>query len=81
MLITADHGNVEQMNDPTTGQAHTAHTSGPVPLVYLGPQPVEFGSGGVLADVAPTLLTLMRIDVPAEMTGRSLVKLQERRTA
>jgi 2,3-bisphosphoglycerate-independent phosphoglycerate mutase len=81
MLITADHGNVEQMSDAATGQAHTAHTSEPVPLVYLGPQAMEFRSDGVLADVAPTLLTLMHIDVPAEMTGRSLVKLQERRTA
>jgi 2,3-bisphosphoglycerate-independent phosphoglycerate mutase len=81
MLITADHGNVEQMADHVSGQPHTAHTSEPVPLVYLGPQAVEFRSGGVLADVAPTLLTLMHLDVPAEMTGRSLVRLQERRTA
>jgi 2,3-bisphosphoglycerate-independent phosphoglycerate mutase len=81
MLITADHGNVEKMRDHTTGQPHTAHTSEPVPLVYLGPQPVEFTAGGTLADVAPTLLTLMRLDVPGEMTGRSLVKLKERRTA
>jgi 2,3-bisphosphoglycerate-independent phosphoglycerate mutase len=81
MLITADHGNVEQMSDPSTGQPHTAHTSEPVPLVYLGPQAVEFADGGTLADVAPTLLTLMHLDIPAEMTGRSLVKLRERRTA
>ncbi|HEX7037603.1 MAG TPA: 2,3-bisphosphoglycerate-independent phosphoglycerate mutase [Pseudomonadales bacterium] len=81
MLITADHGNVEKMSDDETGQAHTAHTSEPVPLVYLGPQAVQFLPNGTLADVAPTLLTLMHLEVPAEMTGRSLVKLQERRTA
>jgi 2,3-bisphosphoglycerate-independent phosphoglycerate mutase len=81
MLITADHGNVEQMSDPSTGQPHTAHTSEPVPLVYLGPQAVEFTDGGTLADVAPTLLTLMHLDIPSEMTGRSLVKFRERRTA
>jgi 2,3-bisphosphoglycerate-independent phosphoglycerate mutase len=81
MLITADHGNVEQMADASNGQAHTAHTSEPVPLVYVGPQAVELATGGVLADVAPTLLTLMRLDVPAEMTGRSLARIRERRTA
>ena len=81
MLITADHGNVEQMSDPATGQAHTAHTSEPVPLVYLGPEPVEFTEGGTLADVAPTLLTLMHLDIPPEMTGRSLIKRRERRSA
>jgi 2,3-bisphosphoglycerate-independent phosphoglycerate mutase len=81
MLITADHGNVEQMSDSSTGQPHTAHTSEPVPLVYLGPQSVEFAEDGTLADVAPTLLTLMHLEIPGEMTGRSLVKLRERRTA
>jgi len=81
MLITADHGNVEQMEDETSGQAHTAHTSEPVPLVYVGPQNVALNDGGVLADVAPTLLTLMRMDIPAEMTGRSLARVRERRSA
>ncbi len=81
MLITADHGNVEKMQDLTTGQAHTAHTSEPVPLVYIGPQGVEFRDGGTLADVAPTLLTLMHLETPGEMTGRSLVHLQERQSA
>ncbi|MFZ5698978.1 MAG: 2,3-bisphosphoglycerate-independent phosphoglycerate mutase [Pseudomonadota bacterium] len=75
MLITADHGNIEQMHDNATRQAHTAHTSGPVPLIYVGDksarvQPV----GGVLADIAPTMLTLMGIPVPAEMTGHVLVR-------
>jgi 2,3-bisphosphoglycerate-independent phosphoglycerate mutase len=81
MLITADHGNVERMSDAATGQAHTAHTSEPVPLVYIGPQAVSFADGGTLADVAPTLLTLMHLEIPAEMTGRSLVRIRERRSA
>ena len=81
MLITADHGNVERMSDASTGQAHTAHTSEPVPLVYLGAQDVSFRSGGSLSDVAPTLLTLMHVDVPAEMTGSSLITLKERQSA
>jgi 2,3-bisphosphoglycerate-independent phosphoglycerate mutase len=81
MLITADHGNVERMRDDASGQAHTAHTSEPVPLVYVGPQAVSFVDGGTLADVAPTLLTLMHLEVPPEMTGRSLVRVRERRSA
>lgn len=73
-LITADHGNVEQMNDEATGQPHTAHTTAPVPLVYIGPQDITLSrEGGLLSDVAPTLLTLMGLDQPEEMTGRSLV--------
>ena len=74
-LVTADHGNCEQMRDATTGQNHTAHTTGPVPLVYIGPQQVELTSGGKLSDVAPTLLALMRLQVPTEMTGHSLAKI------
>ncbi|MEZ5559140.1 MAG: 2,3-bisphosphoglycerate-independent phosphoglycerate mutase, partial [Pseudomonadales bacterium] len=81
MLITADHGNVEQMSDASTGQAHTAHTSEPVPLVYLGPQDVTLQSGGTLADVAPTLLDLMHLEIPAEMTGHSLARIRERQSA
>ncbi|MCR9278170.1 MAG: 2,3-bisphosphoglycerate-independent phosphoglycerate mutase [Pseudomonadaceae bacterium] len=74
MLITADHGNVEQMRDDHTGQAHTAHTCEPVPLVYVGPESasVKLDHGGVLADVVPTLLTLMNLPIPPQMTGRSL---------
>lgn len=75
-LITADHGNCEKMRDAETGQAHTAHTTGPVPLVYLGPQPVSLKEGGKLSDVAPTLLTLMHLQVPPEMTGQSLADIQ-----
>jgi 2,3-bisphosphoglycerate-independent phosphoglycerate mutase len=74
-LITADHGNVEQMADQSTGQAHTAHTCEPVPLIYVGKRPATIRPGGVLADVAPTLLTLMGLQIPKEMTGTSIVEL------
>ena len=74
MLITADHGNVEQMQDHQTGQAHTAHTCELVPFVYLGQRPsVRIAERGVLSDVAPTLLDLMGLPQPAEMTGKSLL--------
>ncbi len=72
MLITSDHGNVEKMHDPDSGQPHTAHTSEPVPLVHIGPERPALREGGTLGDVAPTLLDLMDIAQPAEMTGRSL---------
>lgn len=72
-LITADHGNAEQMQDPLSGQAYTAHTCEPVPLIYYGKRPLQFQEGGVLADVAPSLLTLMGLPIPAEMTGHSLL--------
>ncbi|HIG39915.1 MAG: 2,3-bisphosphoglycerate-independent phosphoglycerate mutase [bacterium] len=73
-LITADHGNVEQMTDHTTGQAHTAHTSELVPLVYIGDQPIGLRqTGGTLSDVSPTLLKIMNLAQPVEMTGESLV--------
>lgn len=71
-LITADHGNAEQMQDPSTGQAHTAHTCERVPLIYSGPKEVEL-KDGILSDLAPTLLVLMGIEQPEEMTGKSLV--------
>ncbi|MFV3307203.1 2,3-bisphosphoglycerate-independent phosphoglycerate mutase [Pseudomonas sp. NY15181] len=74
-LITADHGNVEQMEDAMTGQAHTAHTCEPVPFVYVGKRRLSIREGGVLADVAPTLLTLMGLEQPKEMTGKSIVTL------
>jgi len=73
-LITADHGNAEQMQDPESGQAHTAHTTFPVPLVYLGKEDISFADGGKLSDIAPTLLDLMALKTPPEMTGRSLVR-------
>lgn len=72
-LITADHGNVEQMSDESTGQAHTAHTTEPVPFIYVGKRDFKVRDGGVLADVAPTMLMLLGMDKPAEMTGTSIL--------
>ncbi|MBH8375735.1 2,3-bisphosphoglycerate-independent phosphoglycerate mutase [Acinetobacter baumannii] len=75
MLITADHGNVEQMQDYESGQVHTQHTTELVPFIYVGPTQATIAEGGVLADVAPTILNLMQIPVPAEMQGRNLITL------
>ena len=72
-LVTADHGNCERMRDPALGQAHTAHTRNPVPLVYVGRRPVRMRPAGGLADVAPSALRLMGLAAPAEMTGRPLL--------
>jgi len=72
LVITADHGNLEMMRDPATGQPHTAHTVGPVPLVYVGERHTTLRPGGALRDVAPTLLDLLGLPQPAEMSGRSL---------
>lgn len=73
LLITADHGNLEMMRDPQTGQPHTAHTVGPVPFVYIGEHTgAKLREGGALRDVAPTLLDLLGLPQPAEMTGTSL---------
>jgi 2,3-bisphosphoglycerate-independent phosphoglycerate mutase len=74
-LITADHGNIEKMTDECTGQPHTAHTTNVVPLLYVG-RPANFiEMHGTLTDVAPTLLTIMGLKPPAEMTGQVLVEL------
>ena len=73
MLVTADHGNVEQMQDPSSNQEHTAHTSNLVPLVYVGENALDLRAGGSLCDVAPTLLDLMQLEVPPEMTGNTLI--------
>ena len=72
LLITADHGNAEQMRDPATGQAHTAHTNLPVPLIYVGNKAVKAVNGGKLSDIAPTMLSLMGMEIPQEMTGKPL---------
>jgi 2,3-bisphosphoglycerate-independent phosphoglycerate mutase len=72
VLITSDHGNAEMMHDPSTGQPHTAHTLNLVPCLYIG-RPATVRSGGALQDIAPTLLAMMGLPQPAEMTGRSLV--------
>ena len=74
LLITADHGNAERMSDHSTGQPHTAHTLDPVPfLVVNGPRWVQGARPGRLADVAPTVLRLMGLPIPKDMTGRSLL--------
>ena len=73
MLITADHGNCEQMQDYESGQVHTQHTTEHVPLIYVGEQKLQVRRGGKLSDVAPTILSLMNVDAPAEMTGESLL--------
>ena len=72
VLITADHGNCEMMVDPVTGGVHTAHTTNPVPFVAVRASTETLRRGGSLRDVAPTVLQLLRIEPPAEMTGRSL---------
>ncbi|MCW8970312.1 MAG: 2,3-bisphosphoglycerate-independent phosphoglycerate mutase, partial [Rhodospirillales bacterium] len=80
MLITADHGNLEQMSDPESGQQHTAHTLNPVPLVMVnGPSWAGGLNDGRLADIAPTILRLMGMKQPSEMTGRSLIDEGTRR--
>ena len=73
LLITADHGNLELMRDSESGQPHTAHTVGPVPLVYVGQRDAQLRTGGALRDVAPTVLDLLGLPQPAEMTGHSLL--------
>jgi 2,3-bisphosphoglycerate-independent phosphoglycerate mutase len=73
VVITADHGNAERMHDDATGQAHTAHTLNLVPFVYVG-RPARLEAGGALQDVAPTLLALMGLPKPPEMSGHSLVR-------
>ena len=73
-LITADHGNAEQMSDPSTGQAFTSHTTSPVPLVYIGGQNLHLKDEGKLSDIAPSMLDLMSLDIPSEMTGHSLIQ-------
>ena len=73
VLVTADHGNCELMIDPLTGGPHTAHTTNPVPFLIVGDDvrgPLR--SGGSLRDVGPTILHLLGIEPPAEMTGRDL---------
>ena len=73
MIVTADHGNAELMIDPVTGGPHTAHTTNPVPVVLVGgPAGVQLRNGR-LADLAPTLLELMGLPLPPEMTGQSLI--------
>ena len=75
MLLTADHGNSETMVNEQTGKPHTAHTTNPVPFVLINaPENVQLREGGALCDVAPTVLQLLGIEQPQEMTGKSLIK-------
>ena len=74
VCITADHGNADQMIDPDTKAPFTAHTTNPVPFIVVGADCGELKSGGRLADITPTMLKLMGIEQPAQMTGESLVK-------
>ncbi|WNO08815.1 2,3-bisphosphoglycerate-independent phosphoglycerate mutase [Teredinibacter sp. KSP-S5-2] len=71
-LITADHGNVEEMFDDVSGQKHTQHTTLPVPLAYVGNKDISLLEGG-LADISPSILDLLNVEQPAEMTGKSLI--------
>jgi 2,3-bisphosphoglycerate-independent phosphoglycerate mutase len=76
MLITADHGNAEQMIDPVTGGPHTAHTTNPVPLILVAQNSQKFTlkAGGSLRDISPTVLAMLGLDEPNEMTGQDLRK-------
>ena len=75
-LVTADHGNCEQMMDYDSGQVHTQHTTEQVPLVFIGGRGAKLNAaGGKLADIAPTLLAMMDIAQPDQMTGSSLIEL------
>ena len=77
LLITADHGNAEIMIDPATGGPHTAHTTSPVPFVVVGDESVKsLRGGGALSDVGPTILRMMGIEQPPEMTGITLGELK-----
>jgi 2,3-bisphosphoglycerate-independent phosphoglycerate mutase len=75
VIVTADHGNAEQMIDPGSGKPHTAHTTNRVPLALVLPsgERASLRDGGRIADVAPTILELLGLPKPAAMTGASLV--------
>ena len=75
MLVTADHGNIELMKDPVSGQSHTAHTVNKVPFLYHG-KPARMKNGGSLRDIAPTMLALLGLPQPDEMTGRPLLEIE-----
>ncbi len=77
VIITADHGNIEQLRDPVTGQPMTSHTTNPVPFIYVGHKKCRLREGGGLPDVMPTLLDVMDLPIPEEMTGESLCHPEE----
>lgn len=72
LIITADHGNAEQMVDYKTGEPHTAHTTNPVPLILVGMENAKLKEGK-LADLAPTMLEIIGLEKPQEMTGESII--------
>ena len=72
VIITADHGNAEQMIDPDTGQIFTAHTINPVPVILIGDHQCRLRDGGSLRDIAPTLIGLLGLMKPEQMTGEDL---------
>ena len=75
LIITADHGNAEQMIDYSTGEPHTAHTTNLVPLILISEhENIKLKDNGKLADLAPTILELMNLEKPIEMTGESLIE-------
>ena len=78
MLITADHGNAEMLIDPVTGGPHTAHTTNPVPFIVISDNSKQFTlkPGGSLRDISPTILGMLGIDQPKEMTGQDLRRMQ-----
>jgi 2,3-bisphosphoglycerate-independent phosphoglycerate mutase len=75
LLLTADHGNIELMVDPVSGQKHTAHTTNKVPLLFHG-RSAKMKEGGSLRDIAPTMLFLLGLPKPAEMTGQPLLEIE-----
>jgi 2,3-bisphosphoglycerate-independent phosphoglycerate mutase len=78
MVVTADHGNIETMIDPDSGEPFTAHTLNPVPILLCDPdlKGAKVRSDGILADVAPTLLQIMARKKPLAMTGKSLLEVR-----
>ena len=76
MIVTADHGNCEQMHDHDADQAHTQHTCEQVPFLYIGKRSVQISDNGTLADVAPSMLALMGLPQPKDMSGRNLLTIR-----
>jgi 2,3-bisphosphoglycerate-independent phosphoglycerate mutase len=75
VILTADHGNAEQMIDRATHQAHTAHTLNPVPFLYIG-RKAKLADTGSLRDIAPSMLAIMGLPQPEDMTGHSLIQIR-----
>ena len=75
--MTADHGNAEVEINPESNQPLTSHTTSPVPVLLCGSDATTLRSDGALSDIAPTILSLMKVEIPAAMTGRNLVLTQE----